>query len=461
MTKSDYSFGIFAMILTLITGFIYAAAYIGIGAQIFFLDVYGYYFLLSNIVYLSSIAILGKYFFQKGYKPAFYAISLTAFFTLVQMIVLYKMISNRNLESLYFTIVILLLCSSLVFGFTLTFSNASRRKWFKPAGILNIITISLLLFLSLYALTIKEYSTLWMLEQVSRWISLSTTLIPVFFVLNFQEELDGTVKVASQKIDNRFVIFKFLLLVAFVASGFPFLRDSYMSHYWEGKNQEKADQLVEISDKRTFVGSQGDTLQFLVLLPAQLDSSKSYPLVVSLPYNGYHASAAQELSENVNRIQYPAYIMVPFCPEGAGWGGVPNVPTVDQLVFEAIESLDDAENIDPNRRYITGVSRGDYGTWHFITARPDLFAAAIPVCGEGEPKLASRINNVAVWAFYGEKDINVPVSGSRDMVAAMEAAGKSPKYTEYENVSHNIWHFVSKEPDLWPWLFAQRKSEML
>ena len=71
MNKSEYSFGIFAMILTLITGFLYAGAYIGIGAQVFFLDVYGYYFLISNIIYFSGTAILAKHFYQKGYNLPF------------------------------------------------------------------------------------------------------------------------------------------------------------------------------------------------------------------------------------------------------------------------------------------------------------------------------------------------------------------------------------------------------
>ncbi|WP_057936462.1 carboxylesterase family protein [Algoriphagus resistens] len=459
MDKSEYSFGIFTMVLTMITGFLLAAVYLGIGAKMFYLEIYNYYFFLSGIVYFAGTAALAKYFYHKGYRLAFYTLLLTAFFTLFQILVLYKMIQNRKLEGLYFIIVIFLLCSSIIFAGTLIFSNASRRKWLKPAGILILISSGLLLAISLFALSIQDNPTLWMLDQASRWISLSTTLLPIFFVLNFQLELKSTDKVAPKKADNRFVIFKFLLLVSFLASGFIFLRDSYMSHYWQGKNQEKTDQMKELFDQKTFVGSLGDSLNYLLLKPVHFDSTKQYPLVVSLPAGGYHGSAAQVLSENVNRLKYPAYIMVPFCPDGEGWGGVPNTPVIDQVVFEAIEALDHTENIDKNRRYITGVSRGAYGTWHFITARPDLFSAAIPVCGEGKPALASRIKEVAVWAFHGRKDKNVPVSGSRDMIAAMEGAGGTPLYTEYENEGHNIWYQVSNEANLWPWLFSQKKDK--
>ncbi len=96
--------------------------------------------------------------------------------------------------------------------------------------------------------------------------------------------------------------------------------------------------------------------------------------------------------------------------------------------------------------------------WLFLLNVIYFAGVAIPVCGEGDTTLASEITGVAVWAFHGEKDENVPVSGSRDMIKAMEAAGKSPKYTEYQNEAHNIWYQVSTEPDLWPWLFSQRKE---
>ncbi|MBA4055232.1 MAG: peptidase, partial [Marivirga sp.] len=110
------------------------------------------------------------------------------------------------------------------------------------------------------------------------------------------------------------------------------------------------------------------------------------------------------------------------------------------------------------RRYVTGISRGGYGSWHFICTRPDMFAAAIPVCGGGDPSRASNIVDVSVWAFHGAKDKNVPVDGSRHMIEAIKKAGGSPQYTEYENEAHNIWHRVSETPGLWDWLFEQQRD---
>ena len=126
-------------------------------------------------------------------------------------------------------------------------------------------------------------------------------------------------------------------------------------------------------------------------------------------------------------------------------------------MYATINALTDP-GIDAKRRYVTGISRGGYGAWQFICTRPDMFAAAIPVSAGGDPKLASKAVDVAIWAFHGVKDRNVPVSGSRDMIAAIKKAGGHPKYTEYPDEGHNIWDQVSKTPGLWDWLFAQKRK---
>jgi predicted peptidase len=131
---------------------------------------------------------------------------------------------------------------------------------------------------------------------------------------------------------------------------------------------------------------------------------------------------------------------------------------VDSLVYEAIVSLNKEVGLDAKRRYVTGISRGGYGTWNFIMTRPDLFAAAIPVCGGGTARISPGVAEIAVWAFHGEKDKNVPVAGSRDMISALKKAGGHPRYTEFANEGHSIWDRASTTPGLWDWLFAQRKK---
>jgi predicted peptidase len=128
------------------------------------------------------------------------------------------------------------------------------------------------------------------------------------------------------------------------------------------------------------------------------------------------------------------------------------------LVVEAIYALEQQYAIDEKRRYLGGISGGGFGSWYFIGSRPEMFAAAIPICGGGDPSLAPNMVDVAIWAFYGEKDRLAPVRGSRDMIEAIKKAGGNPRYTEYPETGHNIGYLVINTPGLLDWLFAQERE---
>jgi predicted peptidase len=120
--------------------------------------------------------------------------------------------------------------------------------------------------------------------------------------------------------------------------------------------------------------------------------------------------------------------------------------------------LENEFTIDKKKRYILGESLGGYGTWHFICRRPDMFAAAVPVCGSGNSDLASKIVDVPIWAFHGKKDRSVPVKGSRDMIESIRNAGGDPRYTEFPEAGHIISSQVYGTPDLLDWLFSQEQE---
>ena len=127
-----------------------------------------------------------------------------------------------------------------------------------------------------------------------------------------------------------------------------------------------------------------------------------------------------------------------------------------KLVLEILDAVRKEYSIDPGRIYVAGQSNGGIGAWGLITKKPGMFAAAIPLCGAGNTRLASRAAKTAVWAFHGEKDDVIPVEHSRSMIAAVKRAGGSPRYTEYKGIGHDIWETVFKEPELEEWLFAQK-----
>jgi predicted peptidase len=129
---------------------------------------------------------------------------------------------------------------------------------------------------------------------------------------------------------------------------------------------------------------------------------------------------------------------------------------MDVLVMETIRELETAFPIDAKRRYVMGTSGGGFGSWYFTGTYPDVFAAAIPRCGGGDPDLGANMAGVAVWAFHGDKDPMVPVSGSRDMIQTIKQAGGNPRYTEFAGAGHDIEKEFQNTPGVLNWLFAQK-----
>lgn len=135
-------------------------------------------------------------------------------------------------------------------------------------------------------------------------------------------------------------------------------------------------------------------------------------------------------------------------------------------VIKIIEKLLEEYNIDRNRVYITGLSMGGYGTWSAIMNFPELFAAAIPVCGGGDVSKVDKIKDIPVWAFHAEDDGTVPVEQSRSVVKALSRVGGKVRYTELEKSylssrgydPHWSWIVAYENQLVIEWLFEQRKK---
>ena len=126
---------------------------------------------------------------------------------------------------------------------------------------------------------------------------------------------------------------------------------------------------------------------------------------------------------------------------------------VHSLVLEVIKKY----SVDEKRIYVTGESGGGVGTWYMVMRWPELFAAAIPVCGVGDPRMAEVIKKVPIRTFHGALDNVVPVKATRSMVEAIKKAGGDITYIEYPEVTHSSWRPAWKDPETIKWLFEQTK----
>ena len=227
-------------------------------------------------------------------------------------------------------------------------------------------------------------------------------------------------------------------------------------------------------ETRTF--QDGDyKLPYRLLKPKPFDAQQKYPLVIFLHGAGERGEDNEkQLVHGMNDFasdeimaRYPAFVIAPQCPIGEAWGGIRRLaksPTPEgqltpalSATLKAVETIRKEFPIDDKRIYITGLSMGGYGTWDALAKQTELFAAAAPICGGGDPASAVTMKKVPIWAFHGEDDQTVPVERSREMIEALKTAGASPKYTEYPGVGHNSWAQTYSNPELYAWLFAQRK----
>lgn len=229
-------------------------------------------------------------------------------------------------------------------------------------------------------------------------------------------------------------------------------------------------------EARTYTDEHGGKLPYRLLKPKGYDKSKAYPLVLFLHGAGECGTDNQkQLIHGLNEFaqdqvmeKHPCFVVAPQCPRGKQWVDtpwsaeshtMPKEPTEPlRQSLALVQALQKEFSIDSKRLYVTGLSMGGFGVWDAVQRHPDLFAAAVPVCGGGDPAYAARIKRVALWAFHGAEDGAVKPKRSRDMMAALKAAGGSPKYTEYEKVGHNSWEKAYADPLMIEWLFAQKKK---
>jgi predicted peptidase len=170
-----------------------------------------------------------------------------------------------------------------------------------------------------------------------------------------------------------------------------------------------------------------------------------------------------------NQKRFPCYVLVPQTDRGwcrydlsqTAEGPAKMLPGLGDGARVALEVIDAVRRefaIDEHRIYVMGQSMGGAGVWNMITNRPQFFAAAVICCGSASTEDGTGSIDTPLWNFHGSFDQAVPVSVSRDRMAARRKAGGHPLYTEYAGVDHNVYEWAFTEPELPKWLFEQRRG---
>ena len=248
-------------------------------------------------------------------------------------------------------------------------------------------------------------------------------------------------------------------------------------------NKKAVDHALDIYEKKEFKYADGQVLPYRILYPENYDKNKKYPLLLLLHGAGErgkdnekqltHGSRLFITAEN--RKNFPAIVIFPQCPEESFWAvtkidrrttpfkiefdytAAPNWPLA--AANELVKKLSNEEGVDKSRVYISGLSMGGMGTFESVYRYPDLYAAALPICGGGDVnRYDKRVAKVPFWVFHGAVDAVVNPQLSRDMVEKLRSLKAEVKYSEYPGVNHNSWENAFAEKDYLSWMLQHKKK---
>lgn len=227
--------------------------------------------------------------------------------------------------------------------------------------------------------------------------------------------------------------------------------------------------------KEIYVSKTTERLPYRLFSPLGFDRTRKYPLILWLHgTDGRGADNVKQLTQQ-NQLgahfwispdvqnRFPAFVLAPQCPSGQTWSE-PEFNQPSKWLVMAMEVLANVQKefpIDPDRVYLVGQSMGGLGVWSLLQNYSGKWAAAVIMGAYDTFSDVPAIAQVPLWVFQGDADSSVPVTQVRSMMAQLKKAHANLRYTEYHKTGHEVWGKTFAEPDLLPWLSAQKRATQL
>ena len=193
-------------------------------------------------------------------------------------------------------------------------------------------------------------------------------------------------------------------------------------------------------------------IRYLERVTGGADTNERLPLVIAIHGLGDRPESFVRLFD---RIDGRMRIIVPFgtTPHGDGFSWFPLARLDPQKLAEGTgraadglaAMLAEVERARPTRGrpIVTGFSQGGMLSFTLAVKHPERVGEALPLAGLLAPPLYPTtlpMGKVApkVQAFHGDADSIVPMSGAKETVRALVAAGFSAELTTYPGVEHTV-----------------------
>jgi hypothetical protein len=237
------------------------------------------------------------------------------------------------------------------------------------------------------------------------------------------------------------------------------------------------------------------TLGYLEYLPPDYETEKqNFPLLIFLHGSGEEGDGSPAALEKVKAWGPPSHIQnghnMCFTVDGTEECFIVISPQIVSSVYgwplfvgaliDHILDGPDQYKVDPNRIYLTGLSRGGVGVYSFaadaLYNRPNKLAAMAPISCFLETSydgclISSR--EIPVWAFHGKEDTVVPYSfGLNAFISIQNCDNPSPVaemlFTSYETDGkyHDAWipaydtSHKYQNPNLYEWLLKHSRVDV-
>ena len=199
----------------------------------------------------------------------------------------------------------------------------------------------------------------------------------------------------------------------------------------------------------------GRKMEYALYVPKRATPPRGAPLVVAL--HGLFSNPQQI-------IHYPGFtqaaekhgylIVAPMGYNSHGWygsqghgsdllGRVGSDPKnlgelSEKDVLNVLALIRQEFRIDPNRIYLLGHSMGGGGALHLAMKYPSIWAAIAPIAPAVPRRSDGLIHakHIPAIVIQGDRDVLVPVSGTRRWIAKMKQLGITHKYIEVAGGDH-------------------------